>query len=255
MWRDEKEFTSGQTIHHHKYHVLSAFTTFAAFAAFATFAHSTLSEETKDETHEALRGATGSGNVTLGQSATGTTTLNGTTSVGTLNSPSVSTAMTIGNNLTTGSMTIGSSLTTGNVSIASGTGLTTGAIAIGAGSTVRGGVINIGTGGTGGIAIGNTTCNTNLYNVYLDGATLRAPRLIAKSTTVITVVASGNYALTSITSPTGNNFDLICHVWNGDAGVQQNMVLSASVNSTTLFAMITNATAGSARISYAVYAP
>ena len=32
-------------------------------------------EETKDETHEALRGATGSGNVTLGNSTVGTTTV------------------------------------------------------------------------------------------------------------------------------------------------------------------------------------
>jgi len=193
--------------------------------------------ETKDETHEALRGATGSGNVTLGQSATGTTTVN-----------SLTTTITGGG--AAGSITIGGSMTgTSTVLIGANCCTNIGIL------TTRSGFINIGTGGTGTVYLGNSSCNTYANNVYIDGATLRAPRLIAKSTTVITVVASGNYALTSITSPTGNNFDLICHVWNGDAGVQQNMVLSASVNTTTLFAMITNATPGSARISYAVYAP
>ena len=216
----------------------------------------TKTETDEETTHEALRGATGSGNVTVGQSATGTTTLSGTTSVGTLNSPSVSTAMAIGNNLTTGSMTIGSSLTTGNVSIASGTGLTTGAITIGAGSTVRGGVINIGTGGTGGIAIGNTTCNTNLYNVYLDGATLRAPRLLLKTTKVLTIVGgSSNNLLETFTSPTGNNFDLIIIIINGDIGVQNTLTVSPAVNSTQIFASVSNGIAGAARFSYSIFAP
>ena len=99
VWRDEKEFTSGQTIHHHKYHVLSAFATFAAFAAFATFAHSTLSEKDKKKTHEALRGATGSGNVTLGQSASGTTSVNSlTTRIGNTGASSVYIGSTAGSN-------------------------------------------------------------------------------------------------------------------------------------------------------------
>jgi len=197
--------------------------------------------------------------VTVGQSAAGTTTLSGTTTVTTLNSPSVSTTMTIGNNLTTGGMTIGNALTTGNVNIASGTGLTTGAIAIGAGSTVRGGVINIGTGGTGGISLGNTTCNTNLYNVYLDGATLRMPRLIARGSTVPTITAgSSNVGLGLITIPSGySGFDLIAHVWNGDQFTQANMIITSGGVRTDgqLVAQVTNGAAGSARISYAVYAP
>jgi hypothetical protein len=202
------------------------------------------------------KGATGGGNVTVGQVGTGTTTLSGTTTVTTLNSPSVSTTMTIGNNLTTGVMTIGNALTTGSVNIASGTGLTTGAIGIGAGSTLRGGVINIGTGGTGGISIGNSTCNTNLYNVYLDGASLRMPRLILKSSKVLTIVAgNSNNLLETFTSPTGNNFDLIVVVMNGDINVQSNMAVSGAVSTTQIFVVVSGGTAGSARFSYSIFAP
>lgn len=164
--------------------------------------------------------------------------------------------MTIGNNSTTGGLIIGNSLTTGSVNISSGTGLTTGAIGIGAGSTVRGGPINIGTGGTGGISIGNATCVSNVYNLLIDGATLRAPRLLLKNTKVITIVSgSSNNLLEAFTSPTGNNFDLIIIIINGDIGVQNTMTISPAVNNTQIFASVTNGIAGSARFSYSIFAP
>ncbi len=87
-------------------------------------------KETKDETHEALRGATGSGNVTVGQSATGTTT------VGSL----------VTNISTTGAATVN----IGNT----GTSVTAGSI------------VNIGTGATG-ITIGNTGTIINLGKVRM----------------------------------------------------------------------------------------
>jgi len=201
-------------------------------------------EETKDETHETLRGATGSGNVTLGQSATGTTTLNGTTSVTTLNATTATSGLNLGNNSTSG-----------EVQLANG-GSFTGNIRIGTGSVTRTGTINIGTGGSGGISIGNSTCNTNLYNVYLDGATLKAPRLLLKTTKVITIVGgSSNNLLETFTSPTGNNFDLIIIIINGDIGVQNTMTVSPAVNNTQIFASVANGIAGAARFSYSIFAP
>lgn len=107
-------------------------------------------EEKEKKTHEALRGATGSGNVTLGQSATGTTTLNGTTSVTTLNATTATSGLNLGNNSTSG-----------EVQLANGSTFT-GNIRIGAGSVTRTGTINIGTGGSGGISIGNSTCSVTL---------------------------------------------------------------------------------------------
>jgi len=97
-----------------------------------------------------LRGATGSGNVTVGQSAAGTTTLRGTTTVTTLDATTATSGLTLGNNSTSGAVTI-----------ANGSSFT-GNIAIGAGSVSRTGTINIGTGGSGGITIGNATCSVAL---------------------------------------------------------------------------------------------
>jgi hypothetical protein len=100
-------------------------------------------EETKDETHEALRGATGSGNVSIGRSGAGTTTLNGTTSVTTLNMINP-----------TGTLDIGNNITSGNVSIANGASYT-GAIYIG-GGTNRVGNAEFATSGSGNVIIGAT---------------------------------------------------------------------------------------------------
>jgi len=188
-------------------------------------------------------GTSQAGTVNIGVAGS-TIALKGTANVSTLDSTSATTGMGIGNNITNGTL----SLATG--------GLFTGGIGIGSGSLVRTGTINIGTGGSGGIALGNSSCNTNLYNVYLDGATVRMPRLLFKNTKLITiVVGNSNNLLETFTSPTGNNFDLIFIVMNGDINLQNTMVVSTAVNSTQLFVSVLNGLAGSARFSYAVYAP
>jgi hypothetical protein len=194
---------------------------------------------------------TGSANINIGSTAAstvniggGTVAFSGTTTVTILNATSATSGFNLGNNSTSGS-----------VSIANGSSFT-GNIGIGAGNVSRTGTINIGSGGSGNITIGNTTCNTNLYNVYLDGATQRMPRLLLKNTKVLTIVGgSSNNLLETFTSPTGNNFDLIINIINGDIGVQNSMTVSAAVNSTQIFASVTNGTAGVARFSYSIFSP
>ena len=95
-------------------------------------------KETKEnKTCEALRGATGSGNVSIGQVGAGTTTLNGTTSVTTLNATSATSGMNIGINLTSADINV-------------------------AGSATRTGNIYIGTLGSGPLTIGNSTATLAL---------------------------------------------------------------------------------------------
>lgn len=207
--------------------------------------------EGQEERGEEEHGKILNGAVSIGNNG-GTTTLNGTATVTTLNATSASTTMTIGNNITTGAMSIGNSLTGGSINIASGAGFT-GNIGIGAGSLDRTGVINIGTGGSGGITIGNSTCNTNLYNVYVDGGALRIPRLITRGSVVKTVPAGSSIQLIGDITGHGTTYDFICIAFNGDNGPQPNMVVSATVSATQLFVTIANAVAGSARLSYAVF--
>lgn len=146
----------------------------------------------------------------------------------------------------------------GGITIANGAGFT-GSIAIGAGSLVRTGVINIGTGGSGNITIGSSTCNTNAYNVYVDGSGYRMPRLIFKGNIVIADMSSGNSTRTlgTVSVPSGlNAFELICMAWNSDQAAQAGLTVVAAIKSDgTLTAMCLNSAAGAARISYAVYAP
>ena len=149
----------------------------------------------------------------------------------------------------TGTVNVG----TGSANINIGTNANT---TVNIGSSIRGGPINIGTGGTGGISIGNSNCLVNSYNLLLDGTTLRAPRLLLKNTKVLTIVSgNSNNLLETFTSPTGNNFDLIIIIINGDINVQNNMTVSAAVNSTQIFASVANGIAGSARFSYSIFAP
>lgn len=192
--------------------------------------------------------------MTLGQASIGTTTLNGTTTLS--GTTSVATLNAIG---ATAGMTVGANLTGGGIAIANGAGFT-GGIAIGAGSLVRTGTINIGTGGSGAITIGNSTCLVNAYNLCLDGSAQRQPRLIARGSVVISSIPGGssNHGIASITIPGGvNSFELIAIVWNGDQFVQSNMLVSSGGVRTDgqLVAQVAVASAGAARISYAVYAP
>jgi len=180
--------------------------------------------------------------VTVGQSAAGTTTVN-----------SLTTTITGGG--AAGAITIGGSMT-GSSIVSIGANCTTN---IGTTAT-RTGFINIGTGGTGPVYVGNTTCIVNSFNLLLDGATMRMPRLYAKGSAVISSIPSGssNQGIATITIPGGlNAFDLIAIVWNGDQFVQTNMIVASGGVRTdgVVVAQVLNAAPGAARISYAVYAP
>jgi hypothetical protein len=104
-------------------------------------------KEKENETHEALRGATGSGNVSIGQISVGTTTLNSLTT-------------NISGGGATGSISIGGNLTNSASAVVIGNAAS-GPVYIGQAAT-RGGSINIGTGGTGNVYVGNSTAPLSL---------------------------------------------------------------------------------------------
>lgn len=111
--------------------------------------------EGQEERGEEEHGKILNGAVSIGNNG-GTTTLNGTATVTTLNASSATSGIGIGNNATSGTLSFGN-----NSAFA-------GNIAIGAGSLTRGGTINIGTGGTGTISIGN-----GIAPLILSGSTIR----------------------------------------------------------------------------------
>ena len=163
-------------------------------------------------------GATGTGNVELGNATSGTVSFPGTTTFATLNSPAAGTNMSVGGNLSSGTLNLGSTTSTTNLygildvariegptagsALTIGNNITSGSISIG--STGSNNTVNIGSvtaGPTGTVNVGTFSSNVNIGGV---GTTA-----FIGGTVVIGATGSGNVAIgpnaSSVTNIGNNN--------------------------------------------------